>query len=306
MGVQFISDGGNLMQAIYPNVAIDDNFIIAGPLNLNKRMMRADTVMGERLQLNPQQFRTLLMLVSNEGITIPFEELHMFMTMPGEEKFSIQAARDVIVTLVNIVNISGRGFAKITMLPNDEFMFVTKWGMDWRNADEHPKTDQLQDRKESCRQVEGLSKAVLSVAMIVAIAVFIGSYFAFQDDDDGLVYIPVMQIPLAGMPDVERSTPFPYIRENTFYVSPNNSIYLNTHNTHYSDAVFMLLLNAADELAHLSLPVLVPRGEALVTIYLVQLLEPGRQMVELTLKAFCGNLLTETDSVVKQITVYVP
>ena len=295
------------MQAVYLDIASDDNFIIAGPLNLNKRMMRADTVMGERLQLSPQQFRALLMLVSNEGTAIPFEELHMFMTMPNEEKYSIQAAKDVIVTLVNIVNVSGRGFAKINMLPNDEYMFVTKWGMDWRNGDAISKTEKTKAKDTPVgSRTDKLSRAFLSIAMIAALAVFIGSYFAFNANDGDLIYIPEVQIPLAGMPDFGRSITFPYIRVNTFYVSSYNSIYVNAYSAYGSNNVFMISLNLPGEHAPLSSPVLVPRGDAIVAIYFIEYFEPGRHEVELTLRAFCGNLLTETDSVVKQITIYAP
>ena len=124
------------MLAKHLDTAFDDNYVIAGPLNLNKRMKRADTVMGERLQLNPRQFRVLLMLVSNEGVSTSFEELHMYMTPPEEKKCTVPEARDVINSLVNIVNISGRGFAKIDKLPDDEYVFATKWGMDWHMPSE--------------------------------------------------------------------------------------------------------------------------------------------------------------------------
>ena len=292
------------MQVLHPDIAVDDNFIIAGPLNLNKRMMRADTVMGERLQLSPLQFRTLLMLVSNEGVPIPFEELHMFMTMPEDEKCSIQTARDVIISLVNIVNVSGRGFAKINILPNDEYIFATKWGMDWRVSDEVFKVS-TKRRTDAVapESSDKLSKIVLSIAMVVALLVFIASYFAFSSSSDGLVYVPVLQIPLAGMQAQNRTVMFPYIRNDAFYTY-NNYLYVDTINLYDGDILFMLSLNMADGGIPISRSILVPRGEASNEIFLFRLLEPGRHTAEFELRAFCAELLTEVESKSIQIAIY--
>ena len=297
------------MQSSRPELLSGDNFIIAGPLNLDRRMMRADTVMGERLQLSPLQFRALLMLVSNEGEQVPFEELHMFMTMPGEEKCSIHAAREVIDTLVNIVNISGRGFAKINVSPNDEYVFVTKWGMDWRVAG---KTCIAETKKEqdftSFSNV--FSKTALSLAMAAALLVFIGTYFAFQASnngltgDDGLVYIPLLQIPLAEMPDFERSVSFPYVRGGAFYVGASHGIYVDTFNIYGEDVVFMVCLSLAESGLPLSRSFLVPRGEATNDVYLFGPLEPGRHSAWLNLRAFCASLLTEFDSMSIRVDIF--
>ena len=294
------------MQVVYPDVAIDDVFIIAGPLNLNRRMMRADTVMGERLQLSPPQFRTLLMLVSNEGVAIPFEELHMFMTMPDEEKCSIQSAKDVVVSLVNIVNISGRGFAKINTLPNDEYVFVTKWGMDWRTTGETSITEKKM--KSDAAAIGGsdkFSKMVLSIAMFAALAVFVGSYFAYRANDNGLIYIPAASIPLSEMPNFGQIITFPYIRGNTFYANSNNSIYVEANNMFQGDVVFMLCLNLADEGTPLSHSILLPRGESTSTVYLPESLGTSRYLAQITLRAFCGRNLTEIESINKQVVIYV-
>ena len=293
------------MQVLYPDMTIDDNFVIAGPLNLNKRMMRADTVMGERLQLSPLQFRTLLMLVSNEGATVPFEDLHMFMTMPDEEKCSIRAARDVIISLVNIVNVSGRGFAKINILPNDEYMFVTKWGMDWRINDE-VSTSSTKKRTDNVAydSEDKFSKTVLSFAMVVALVVFIGSYFAFSQADDGLIYIPVLQIPLAEVLAPDPTITFPYIRGDTFNTY-NNVIYVDTINLFDGNIVFMLCLNMADCGTPMTRSLLVPRGEATNAIFLVQSMESGRHAAEFELRTFCLLLLQELGRLTMQVVIYV-
>ena len=292
------------MQALYPELAVEDNFIIAGPLNLNRRMMRADTVMGERLQLSPPQFRTLLMLVSNEGVHVSFEDLHMFMTMPDEEKCSIQAARDVVTTLVNIVNISGRGFARINVLPNDEYVFVTKWGMDWRSPAETGFVE-TKSKQDAAKSTGKFSKIVLSIAMTAALFVFIGTYFAFQASENGLIYIPMAQIPLAAMPDFERSVVFPTILDDTFFVSAEHGIYVDTYNMSNSRFVFVLCVFLADNRAPLSSSVLVPRGDATNAIYLFESLESGRYVVEFSLRAFCEELLTEVESKRIHVTIYV-
>ena len=294
------------MQVVCPDTTFVDNFIVAGPLNLNKQMMRADTIMGERLQLSPPQFRTLLMLVSNEGASIPFEKLHMFMTMPDEEKCSIQAARDVIVSLVNIVNISGRGFAKISILPGDEYVFETKWGMDWHRANETQETEA--NKKRGVAAVvnpDRFSKTFLSVAMVVALLVFMGLYFAYHSNDDGLVYIPALQIPLAEMPIFEDSITFPNIRDNVFYANADFGVYIDTYNTQGGNFVFMLYLKMADTSTLLSQPILVALGKASSLVHLLETLQPGRHMVEFTLRAFCRRLLTEVGSLSKQVVIYV-
>ena len=289
---------------MHPDMDTSDNFIIAGPLNLNKSMMRADTVMGERLQLNPGQFRSLLMLVINEGVSIPFEELHMYMTMPEEEKYSIQEARDVINSLVNIVNISGRGFAKINMLPDDEYSFVTKWGMDWH------KTNEISEANKkpviaAAAKYDGFSKKVLSVALAAVLVVFIGSYFAFSTNDNGLIYIPMSQIPLSEMPDFGGSVSFPYLEDNTFYVSGGNTVYIDTYNSLSGSYVFMLCLLKPDIYTPISRSVPVPRGDTTITVKLFESLEPGRHETVFSMRAFCGRLLTEVESISKRIVIYV-
>ena len=294
------------MRVMHPGMAIDDNFIVAGPLNLNKRMMRADTVMGERLQLSHQQFRTLLMLVSNEGVSIPFEELHMSMTMPDEEKCSTQEARDVIITLINIVNISGRGFAKINMLPNDEYAFVTKWGMDWRSVKEVAKT-QLNSEPEKAviGKSDKFSKMVLSVSTIAVLAVFIGSYFMFLSNDDGLAHIPMVQIPLAGMQFNGEPITFPYVRGDVFNVDASRNMYIDTRNTYSGDVIFMLCLQLSEARTPLSWSILIPRGEAANSVLLSESIEPGRYEAEFVLRAFCARYLTEVDNMIKQVVIYI-
>ena len=292
------------MQVVRPDLDTGDNFIIAGPLNLNRRMMRADTIMGERLQLSPSQFRTLLMLVSNEGVSVPFEELHMFMTMPDEEKCSIHTAKDVISTLVNIVNISGRGFAKIEVFPNDEYVFVTKWGMDWRSSEDTISSEPNINKGLAAIDVgDRFSKIALSVATIAALLVFIGSYFMFQTNDDNLVYIPAAQIPLSAMPDFNQSISFPYINGSTFYVDESNGIYVNTYNFYNGNVVFMLCLYLADSHSPLSRSLLVPRGEVTNTINLFESLESGKHSAEFTLRAYCTRLLIEIDQMRVQIVI---
>ena len=295
------------MQVVHPDFDASDNFIIAGPLNLNRHMMRADTVMGERLQLSPPQFRTLLMLVTNEDVPIPFEELHMFMTMPGEEKCSRQAAKDAIINLANIVNISGRGFAKINILPNDEYSFETKWGMDWHSPNEPENAETNEKQAVTAFDKNGkFSKIVLSVAMIAALFVFIGSYFAYRANDDGLIYIPMAQIPLAEMPDFERSINFPYISGNVFYANSDFGIYIDTYNLSGGGFVYLLCIKMADSSTPLSRSILVPRGGAANHIYLSDILQPGRHVADLTLRAYCGRLLTEAYSLIKQVVVVIP
>ena len=292
------------MQALNPDFVVDDNFIIAGPLNLNKRMMRADTIMGERLQLSPLQFRSLLMLVSNEGVSIPFEELHMFMTMPDEEKCSIQVAKDVIFTLANIVNVSGRGFAKIDVLPNDEYVFVTKWGMDWRTEPEEADSKCKPD-EAAIVGTDKFSKIALSVAMMATLLVFIGSYFAYQVNDNGLIYIPNAPIPLAEMPIFQESVTFPYINGNTFHTTANNDIYVDTFNMSGDNFVFVLCIKLDETNTPLTHSILVPHGEATNQVELPETLQPGRYMARLILRAYCRRNLTEVESRSKQIVIYV-
>lgn len=293
------------MQAMHPDFDTHDNFIIAGPLNLNKRMMRADTVMGERLQLSPPQFRSLLMLVSNEGVSIPFEELHMFMTMPDEEKYSVHAAKDVMLTLANIVNISGRGFAKIDVLPNDEYVFITKWGMDWRTEPESEEQKQKNMSDEAAiAGNDNFSKIALSVAMLAALFVFIGSYIAYQANDNGLIYIPNAQIPLAEMPIFNEIVTFPYINGITFYATEYHRIYVSTFNMYSRDFVFKLCIRSAETNMPISQSILVPLGEATNQVLLSETLEPGRYVALLVLRAYCGRRLTEIDSINKQVIIY--
>lgn len=250
------------MSALPVALNLDDEFLIAGPFNLNKRMMRADTVMGERLQLNPRQFRALLMLASNEGENVPFDELRHFMSMPGEEKCPEQDARSIVESLADVVNVSGRGFAWVHKQPQDEYVFETKWGTDWHNPSfELDGKDSLAIAHTAIKKSDNLPGFMLTATtLLVIIAVAVGAYFFDMVNTEQLVYIPGQQIPLAAMPFSE--TYYPYVGDVSFVLGDNPGILVSVYNSYEGDVMFLMSLMLECRVLFVSPSLFVPSGES--------------------------------------------
>ena len=262
----------------------EDEFLIVGPFNLNKRMMRADTVMGERLQLNPRQFRTFLMLASKEGQNVPFDELRHFMSLPGEEKCPEHDARSVVESLVNVVNISGRGFAWVHEQPRDEYVFETKWGAEWHKPSfEVDGKESEAEARIAVKKPQNLPGFVLTATtLLVIIGVALGAFFFEAANAEQLVYIPFQQIPLAGSPF--SGVLFPNVTDIVYVSGENSGVSVFVYSQYEGDVLFLMSIWFEYREKFVSPSVPVPFGESVLFFYLNPSL--GLHEVRIVLRAF--------------------
>lgn len=252
-------------------------------------MMRADTVMGERLQLNPRQFRTLMVLATNEGELIPFDELHMSMSMPGEEKCQEHDARNVVESLVDIVNISGRGFAWVQRQAQDKYVFETKWGADWHNPatklEEEGEVLKVKTRTAKTVHLPGFIFTAATLLIIALLAA--GSFFFDSPSPEQLVYIPSPQIPLAGPAS---TISFPHVNGVEYVGGDNPGVLVYAYNPNESEILFLMCIKING--ASLALPSQpVPAGQSVMFFGLFAY--PGSYDVRITLRAYELNGFSE-------------
>jgi len=103
----------------------------AGPLNLNRYLKRACTIMGRELAISAKEFNALDMLVSREGEYLTFDELYQAVWGKAENPESKENARESIDNLLMQVCNDGEGFMWIEYLHEAGYMFKTHWGKNW-------------------------------------------------------------------------------------------------------------------------------------------------------------------------------
>jgi DNA-binding response OmpR family regulator len=126
------------------NLNGNENIYIVGPLNLNRRTKRANTVMGEELVLDNNEFDALDILAFNEGEYLTFNQLYQAVWGNTENKKTKEAARSALENLVKQINAAGGEFMWIDHVPGAEYTFNTCWGHKWQQHNEkavsHKKT----------------------------------------------------------------------------------------------------------------------------------------------------------------------
>lgn len=102
-----------------------------GPLNLNRVMKRACTVMGVELSLDEKECDALYMLATREGEYLTFENL-------SEAVWGSESPENTEIILKSIDNMikqvcsQGSGFMWIEHVPEAGYVFKTHWGHNWK------------------------------------------------------------------------------------------------------------------------------------------------------------------------------
>ena len=103
------------------------NFIIAGPLNLNKIQRQACTVMGSKLTLDHNEFDALFLLAANEDEHLTLQQIYE-VSWGREDAGTIEYASAALDKLINQVNDAGNDFMWIEKTPELGYKFKTRWG----------------------------------------------------------------------------------------------------------------------------------------------------------------------------------
>jgi len=103
----------------------------AGPLNLDREKMTADTALGAVLDLQRHEFDALDMLAMREGEALTFEQLYEAVWKTQDDSIERSAARFDLERLIEKVSLAGEGFMWIDFVPETGYTFRTHWGHNW-------------------------------------------------------------------------------------------------------------------------------------------------------------------------------
>ena len=123
------ADGSNVIREIESELKYT-----AGPLNLNRQMKQASTVMGTELSLSAREFNALEMLVRKEDEYLTFDELYSSVWKRSVNPDNIKDARISLDNLLTQVCANGEGFMWIEYEPEAGFRFKTHWGKNWDSS----------------------------------------------------------------------------------------------------------------------------------------------------------------------------
>jgi hypothetical protein len=193
----------------------------AGPLNLNRQIKQATTVMGVELKLNADEFDALDILAAREGEPLSFELLYSAVWESGEYFCEVETAKLKFEKVIMQVEEVGSGFMWIEYKPETGYAFKTLWGHNWK-AQKHIKSESLSiscgecdvtAKKESTAttaktkrldnesQPTKNSKTTIKIyAACVAIIITSAGIFLATGDNTGLTDIGNIQVPMSELP----------------------------------------------------------------------------------------------------------
>ena len=108
-----------------------EDIYAVGPLNLNRLTKQANTVLGNELSLDENEFDALDMLAAQEGEPLPFELLYAVVWGTGGDSHERQTAKLILDNLLKQVGEVGKGFMWIEHHPESGYTFRTRWGHNW-------------------------------------------------------------------------------------------------------------------------------------------------------------------------------
>ena len=150
----------------------DDQKYFSGPLNLDRKSKRADTVMGTQLVLDERKFDALDMLVSLDGEILSFERIYESVWEDPSGSVSPEEALDELKDLIDEVESAGEGFMWIEYVPEAGYSFRTHWGHNWQadapGEDIYALPDDLMALPEKPKKPERRLVAALLVGAVAA------------------------------------------------------------------------------------------------------------------------------------------
>ena len=114
------------------DVYYGNDYIFAGPLNLNMMTRQANTVMGVDIDLGENDFEALYLLSTKENEYLTFQQLYEAAWGRSESTDSIDFASAALYNLVEQINNVGDQFMWIEHQPGIGYRFITRWGHNWR------------------------------------------------------------------------------------------------------------------------------------------------------------------------------
>ena len=120
---------------IIPDSMLSD-LCCAGPLNLNRKTKKADTVFQTELYLDDKEFDALLLLVEHEDDFLTFERLYDAVWDASDGLDNRDVAAQDLGSLVRKVSEAGEGFMWIEFTTESGYCFRTRWGHNWKSRAE--------------------------------------------------------------------------------------------------------------------------------------------------------------------------
>ncbi|MCL1835542.1 MAG: hypothetical protein FWG48_05200 [Oscillospiraceae bacterium] len=181
---------------------------LAGPLNLDKRTKKAETVMGTQLLLSDKEFDTLAMLAAQEGKAMTFNSICESIWNAGNDPAQRSAARASLSRLVKQVGEAGLGFMWIEQGLEDTYAFRSHWAHNWHeNTAPAERANQSKSQSEAT-QTNPMSKPVrkhprtsaIATAACAAVVLGMAALMQFLPTDGDKVIIEDAGVPMASFP----------------------------------------------------------------------------------------------------------
>ena len=117
-----------------------DQFIIAGPLYLDRNLMKARSAHNHEFDFNEDEFKALYLLASQEGMAVSFSNLYKAVWDKGNGTDRLEAARHGLENIMKIINAADGFLMRVAYCPLEGYTFQTRWShnMDeWSSSDAH-------------------------------------------------------------------------------------------------------------------------------------------------------------------------
>lgn len=186
---------------------INNDPMFVGPLNINRRMGKATTVMGAELELNEQELETLHTLAANEGEPIAFELLYNEIWNSNGECNRIEVLQSV-AKLQAQVEKTGKGFMWIDHSSDGYLTFQTRWGHNWKAQPQKPQPINIipMETTPKRKRRNPLLRAAISAASLAAATALVLIFSPVLNRPPEYIDLPDDPVPLGPMPYV---TPAP-------------------------------------------------------------------------------------------------
>jgi len=256
-----------------------------GPLNLNRDIKQASTVMGAVFDIDASEFDALDMLASNEGQTMTFEWLYMMVWDKGDGRCNRSEARLGISNLMEQVNKAGESFMWVDNHNEEAYTFMTRWGHNWQSGGDTPKAADV--REQSAKpQVRNKRKAGMLLAGVTTVAASVAVAFGLAPSrsEQDIHYIFDAPVPLAAVPSFSGSVSFP-ATENVILSAGSRYMPMELYNPENNIGwlVFEIMMADSRELIYVSEPV--APGEGIENIS-VRPFETGEHKAILNISAY--------------------
>jgi len=284
---------------------------VAGPLNLDRELKKATTVLGAELLLSDKEFDALTMLVEREGESIAFEELYKEIWCADKRDISKELALSNLSNLLSLINEAGKGlFMGIEYDEEAGYTFSTKWGHSWRKSSEEPVIiEEIKSRTDppsvAAKKQSKIIGGIMATGMVAAafFIVIMGRLPNALHTVSDEIYIFDNPVPLGAAPNFTDAIVFPEIADTV--ISSSAGLLINFYNPEENSDNFVFEITLADsgEILYTSAPM--APGSRTESIE-IQPLNTGehRAVLNITVYDFDGIMVASPPGVNFMIKVY--